>query len=126
MTGVSDPLAEARALRDQQVFQRDFGHHALALRSVRLLAHDIFGRASERLASEPMNAELLQQVSAGVAYLTEVAEAATLFAYHWSGSQGLRNPSLIQRCFRDMFTGGLHLYVDRRSYEELAKRQLGA
>jgi alkylation response protein AidB-like acyl-CoA dehydrogenase len=111
----------APALRDQQVFQRDFGHHALALRSVRLLAHDLFGRVVERLRSEPMHAALQHEISAGVAYLTEVAEAATLFAYRWSGSQGLRNPSLIQRCFRDMLTGALHLYVDRRGYEELAK-----
>jgi alkylation response protein AidB-like acyl-CoA dehydrogenase len=114
----------APALREQQVFQRDFGRHALALRSVRLLAHDVFGRVVDELRTGPMHAELQQEISGAVAYLTEVAEAATLFAYRWSGSQGLRNPSLIQRCFRDMLTGGLHLYVDRRGYEDLAKRTL--
>jgi alkylation response protein AidB-like acyl-CoA dehydrogenase len=114
----------AAALRDQQAFQRELGHHLLALRSVRLLAHDVFGRIVERLGGEPMRAEFQAEISACCAYLTEVAEAATLFAYRWSGSQGLRNPSRIQACFRDMLTGGLHLYVDRRSYEELARRHL--
>jgi hypothetical protein len=38
-----------------------------------------------------------------------------LFAYQWAGSYGLRNPSLAQRCFRDLFTGGQHIYVDRKS-----------
>jgi len=49
----------------------------------------------------------------------------TVWAYRLAGSQGLRNPSLIQRCFRDMLTGGLHVFVDRRSYEEFAKGMLG-
>jgi len=124
LTGSGRTRVGAAPLRDQQAFQRELGHHLLALRSVRLLAHDVFGGIVERLRSEPMCAELQAEISGCCAYLTEVAEAATLFAYRWSGSQGLRNPSLLQRCFRDMLTGGLHLYVDRRSYEDLARRHL--
>ena len=48
------------------------------------------------------------------------------FAYRAAGSQGLRNPSLVQRCFRDMFTGGQHIYVDRRSLEAFAQPKVGA
>jgi len=53
-----------------------------------------------------------------------VAEDATLFAYRQAGSQGLRNPSTVQRCFRDVFTGGRHVFVDPRCYEEIAKAKL--
>lgn len=60
-----------------------------------------------------------------VAYLTQVCEDVTLWAYRSAGSQGLRNPSLVQRCFRDMLTGGLHVFVDRESFEEHARNQLG-
>jgi len=60
-----------------------------------------------------------------VAYMTQVAEAATLFAYRSAGSHGLRNPSRVQECFRDMMTGGRHLFVDRRSYEDFTKSKLG-
>ena len=64
-------------------------------------------------------------VMGSVAYMTQVCQDVTLFAYQAAGSQGLRNPSVVQRCFRDMFTGGLHIYVDRKSYEEVAKDRLG-
>ena len=57
--------------------------------------------------------------------MTQVCQDATLFAYNAAGSHGLRNPSLLQRCFRDMYTGGQHIFVDRKSYEELAMGHLG-
>lgn len=113
------------AIKDQSVFQRQFGEQALALRSVRLLVHDVFGTIIHRLAKgEPMSKEMNDDVMGSVAYMTQVCQDVTLFAYQAAGSQGLRNPSLVQRCFRDMFTGGLHVYVDRKSYEEVAKDRL--
>jgi len=128
---IADIAAEGRvrmgaaALADQQVFQRELGEQGLALRSVRLLVHDVFGRAVERVrGGDPLDKHWNDELMASVAYLTQVAESATLFAYRLAGSQGLRNPSCVQRCFRDMFTGGLHVYVDRRSYEEFAQGQL--
>ncbi|HEX5067088.1 MAG TPA: acyl-CoA dehydrogenase family protein [Myxococcota bacterium] len=114
------------AIRDQAVFQRGLGEKAMALRSVRLLVHDVFGGIVARLAKgEPMSKAMNDDVMGSVAYMTQVAQDVTLFAYQWAGSHGLRNPSLVQRCFRDMFTGGQHIYVDRKSYEEVAKGKLG-
>jgi alkylation response protein AidB-like acyl-CoA dehydrogenase len=114
------------AIRDQAVFQRGLGEKAMALRSVRLLVHDVFGGIVARLGKgEPMSKAMNDDVMGSVAYMTQVAQDDTLFAYQWAGSHGLRNPSLVQRCFRDMFTGGQHIYVDRKSYEEVAKGQLG-
>ena len=112
----------ALPMRDHPVFLRELGQKSLALRSVRLLAHDAFGSAVERLSrGDEFGPKDVQALSAVTAYLTEVAEDVTLFAYRSAGSQGLRNPSTVQRCFRDFFTGGLHIFVDRRSYEEYAK-----
>ncbi len=116
----------ATPLRDQQVFQRELGEKLLALRSVRLLVHDVFGRAIRRLeAGNRIDKPTNDDVMASVAYMTQVAEEVTLLSYRLAGSQGLRNPSQVQRCFRDMFTGGLHVFVDRRSYDELAVGRLG-
>ena len=113
-------------MADQQVFQRDFGHHSLAIHSVRTLAHEVFGRMTKRLAAGETLAKVdNDEIMGATAYLTQICEDATLWAYRLSGSQGLRNPSLIQRCFRDMMTGGLHVFVDRRSYEEFAKGKMG-
>ena len=112
------------ALRDQAVFQRELGRQEMALQSVRLLAHDAFGRCVRRLeAGDPMAKQDSDELMSAIAYLTEVAQEVTLFAYRTAGSQGLRNPSLVQRCFRDLFTGALHIYVDPRSFEEWARRR---
>jgi alkylation response protein AidB-like acyl-CoA dehydrogenase len=115
--GASSPLAE------QQVFQRGLGEKTVALHSVRLLAHDVFGRVIAHLnAGGPMGPAENEEIAAVTAYLTEVAMDATLFAYRASGSHGLRNPSILQRCFRDLYTGGQHLFVDPRSYETHAQQ----
>ena len=114
------------ALLDQQVFQRSFGEQSLALRSVRLLVHDAFGQIVNELSKgNPLTKAMNDDIFATVAYMTQVCQDATLFAYQAAGSQGLRNPSIVQRCFRDMFTGGQHIYVDRKSYEDVAKAKLG-
>ena len=36
-------------------------------------------------------------------------------------SAGLRNPSVLQRCFRDMSVGAQHIYVDPRCQDEMGK-----
>lgn len=114
------------ALISQQVFQRELGERIFALNSVRCLAHEVYGRMERRLhAGEKLGKPDNDEMMGSVAYLTQVCEEITLWAYRNAGSQGLRNPSLIQRCFRDMLTGGLHMFVDRKSYEEFAKGKLG-
>ena len=114
------------SLIDQQVFRRDLGERIFALNSVRTLAHEVYGRMERRLhAGEKLAKIDNDEMMGSVAYLTQVCEEIVTWAYRNSGSQGLRNPSLIQRCFRDMLTGGLHVFVDRRSYEEFAKGKLG-
>lgn len=114
------------ALQNQQVFQRELGEKALALRSVRLLVHDTFGRIVAELGKgNPMSKAMSNELMASVAYMTQVCMDVAQFAYVSAGSHGLRNPSLVQRCFRDMFTGGEHLFVDRKSYDDLARDHLG-
>ncbi len=114
------------SLIDQQVFRRDLGERIFALNSVRTLAHEVYGRMERRLhAGEKLAKIDSDEMMGSVAYLTQVCEEIVTWAYRNAGSQGLRNPSLIQRCFRDMLTGGLHVFVDRRSYEEFAKGKLG-
>jgi len=114
------------AVVDQQIFQREFGERTFALNSVRTLVHEVYGRMEQRLhAGETLGKPDNDEMMGAVAYLTQVTEDIALWAYRFAGSQGLRNPSLVQRCFRDMMTGGLHVFVDRKSYEEHAKNVLG-
>ncbi len=115
-------------LREQQIFQRDFGVHSMALQAARLLAHEAYGStvaAIERGESKEACTERIRETRAAASYVTEVAKAAVTFAYEASGSRGLRNPSLLQRCFRDMYVGTSHLVFDERNYGETVKTRLG-
>ena len=114
------------AILDQQVFQREFGEKTFALNAVRALVHEVYGRMEAKLhAGDTLGKPENDEMMGAVAYMTQICEDVATFAYRTAGSQGLRNPSTVQRCFRDMLTGGLHLFVDRKSYEEHAKNLLG-
>ncbi len=114
------------AIVDQQVFQRDYGERCFALASVRTLVHEVYGRMERRLhAGETLGKPDNDEMMGAVAYMTQICEDIALWSYRCAGSQGLRNPSLVQRCFRDMLTGALHIFVDRKSYEEHAKNVMG-
>jgi len=118
----SDPL------REQQIFQRDLGLHSKALEAARLLARDAYEstvRAIAQGASKETRKQMVRETRAAASYVVHVAKAATTFAYEASGSHGIRNPSRLQRCFRDMYVGASHLVFDERNYVELAKTRLG-
>jgi alkylation response protein AidB-like acyl-CoA dehydrogenase len=114
------------AMKDQQVFQRELSEKTLALRSVRLLVHDTIGNIVRRLeAGDPMTKAMRDEMVSSVTYQTRVCMDVVNFAYMSAGSRGLRNPSIVQRCFRDMCVGAQHIYVDPRCYDEMGKGLLG-
>lgn len=114
------------AMRDEQVFQRAFAENTLALRAARLLVHDTIGEIVRRLeGGEPMSMQIQHELVSAVTYQTRVCMDIVEFAYMASGSAGLRNPSILQRCFRDMCVGAQHLYVDPRTFDAMGKGLLG-
>ena len=114
------------AMRDEQVFQRAFSENTLALRSARLLLHDTIGDIVRRLdGGEPMTMTMQHELVSAVTYQTRMCMDVVQFAYMSSGSAGLRNPSILQRCFRDMCVGTQHLYVDPRTFDAMGKGLLG-
>ena len=109
-------------MRDDQVIQRAFSQNTLALRSVRLLVHDTIGGIVERLdGGDPMTKAMQDELVSAVTYQTNVCMDVVRWAYMTSGSAGLRNPSVLQRCFRDMCVGAQHIYVDPRCHDEMGK-----
>lgn len=118
----SIPLAE------QTTFQRDLGVHCSAVESVRLLTKHAYGEAVKAIANGEHAADIAQKIRAtksSASYTTKVAKAATTFAWESSGSAGMRNPSRLQRCFRDIYVGAGHQVFDERNYNELVKQSLG-
>lgn len=115
-------------LREQPTFQRDFGRHATALRAARLLARDAYRAAVAAWANGARGTELmvhLRETRAAATYTAQIAKAAASFAWEASGSAGMRNPSLLQRCFRDLCIGVGHQVFDERNFVEVAKPALG-
>jgi alkylation response protein AidB-like acyl-CoA dehydrogenase len=113
-------------LKEQQAFQHEYGKQTLLLESARLLAHDAFGAAVAHIErGTPATTELINRTRAATSYVNDVCKDVTRFAYEASGSSGLRNPSILQRCFRDMQTGGLHVIFDPRGVADMSKGKLG-
>ncbi|MCP3985910.1 MAG: hypothetical protein GY723_16125 [bacterium] len=118
----------ALPLKEQQPFQERLGIHSQAVNSARLLAREVYGStvdAIERGESKPEVVARLRQTKAAASYCLKICTEAVTFAYEASGSHGLRNPSRLQRCFRDMYVGASHLVFDDRNYVESVKVRLG-
>ena len=118
----------ATPMIEQMTFQRELGFHSTALESVRALCKSTYGAAvAGSAAGVPTDdfVQLLRDTKAAAKYVTEVAKASVTWAWEQSGSVGMRNPSVLQRCFRDIYMGAGHMVFDDRNYLEQAKAQLG-
>ena len=115
-------LGAAEAIKDQQLFQHELAVHDAAMRSARAYVVEVFGDAQAAVdaGNEPTPIES-QRLRQATTYATRVAADATRFAYTWSGSDGLRNPSVLGRCFRDIAAGTQHLFVDNNTLTDTAK-----
>jgi len=116
-------------LREQTEFQRDFGFHQTAIESARIQLREVYNRTVELIesgATDAECAEAVRQTKAHANYIVKgIAKSAITFAWEASGSAGMRNPSRLQRCFRDIYVGAGHLVYDDRGYREAAKLALG-
>jgi alkylation response protein AidB-like acyl-CoA dehydrogenase len=116
-------------LREQPEFQRDFGFHQTAIEAARIQLRTVYNEAVqliERGASDTACSAAVRGTKAHANYIVKnVAKSATVFAWEASGSAGMRNPSPLQRCFRDMYIGAGHMVFDDRFYCEVAKPELG-
>ncbi len=118
----------ALPLREQQTFQRDLGLQLTAVKGARLLVKDAYQGAVDAIGNgEPKDvvAQKLRETKSASNYATLIGKQATTFAWESSGSVGIRNPSRLQRCFRDIFVGAAHMVFDDRNYNEIAKPHVG-
>jgi alkylation response protein AidB-like acyl-CoA dehydrogenase len=106
----------AEPIASQQLFLHDLGFHDAAMRAARALVHDVFGEAEATVhAGSPLPLEQLHRLRQTTTYVTRVAVAAVDFAYTWAGTDALRNPSALGRCFRDIHAATQHIFVDNNT-----------
>jgi alkylation response protein AidB-like acyl-CoA dehydrogenase len=117
------------ALRDQEEFQRDLGFHQTAVDGARIQFLTIYNQAVDIIdsgASDEECSEAVRQCKAHANYVVkQAAKSAVIFAWEASGSAGMRNPSRLQRCFRDIYIGTAHQVFDDKGYREVIKPALG-
>jgi alkylation response protein AidB-like acyl-CoA dehydrogenase len=100
----------------QQLFQHDFALHDAAMRAARAYVFETFGAAEAAAIETGDCPPLLQQrMRQATTYATRVAADGARFAYTWAGTDALRTPSVLQRCFRDIHAGTQHIYVDNNT-----------
>lgn len=115
----ADPIAS------QQLFQHDLAIHDAAMRSARAFVFEAFEELEAAVSGGGDATNLqVQRVRQATTYATRVAADACRFAYTWAGSAGLRQPSVVGRCFRDISAGTQHLFVDNNTLTGYAQALL--
>jgi alkylation response protein AidB-like acyl-CoA dehydrogenase len=100
----------------QQLFQHEYAMHDAAMRAARAYVYESFAAAeAAALAGGAPTIVQQQRLRQATTYATRVAADAARFAYTWAGTDALRNPSVLQRCFRDIHAGTQHIYVDNNT-----------
>jgi alkylation response protein AidB-like acyl-CoA dehydrogenase len=106
-------MGQSMVLADQERFQYELGKHDAAMNAARAFVFDVFGAAQMRLdAGDHFDLVDLLPLRQATTWATDVAAEAVRFAYLSAGSDGLRNPSVIGRCFRDIHAATQHVVVD--------------
>jgi alkylation response protein AidB-like acyl-CoA dehydrogenase len=117
----------AGPIAEQQLFLHDFAMHDAAMRSARGFVLESFAEAEAVVLDGGLaSLEQQQRMRQSTTYATRIAADAARFAYTWAGSSGLRNPSVVQRCFRDISAGTQHLYVDNNTLTGYTEAMLAA
>jgi alkylation response protein AidB-like acyl-CoA dehydrogenase len=106
-------MGAATRIGDRERFQFELGRNDAALRSARAFVYDCFGAAQAELdrGNDLAPAEFLRLRQA-TTYATHVAVDVTRFAYSFAGTDPIRTPSALGRCFRDIHAASQHLVVD--------------
>lgn len=113
-------LGEVR-LADQQAFQVGYARAEGKVRAARSFIVEAFAACEDAVArtgSQPDDVRQLARLA--TSWGTEACAEAVEWAYRESGSDGLRVPSALGRCFRDMYAGTQHLFVSRKTLTDAA------
>jgi alkylation response protein AidB-like acyl-CoA dehydrogenase len=106
-------LGAASTVSDRERFQFELGRWDAAMRAARAFVYEAFGAAQASLdAGDDLHPDHLIRLKQATTYATHVAVDATRFAYSFAGTDPLRNPSVLGRCFRDIHAASQHLVVD--------------
>lgn len=112
-------------LVDDPLFRDEFARAHALLAGVR--AHCIAALTAMQDAALSGQVSLTLRAEARLATTAamNVAAKVATFAYHASGSTGLKDGSIVQRCFRDLQASEQHVFTDPQTYRQVGEVLLG-
>ena len=100
---------------DQPLFQYRYAQNYAAVEAARSLIRNVTPAWEEADKAGVLDMEIRARARLAQCWATRIAAEAVDFAYHASGSDGLRNKggqNRLQRCFRDIHAGTQHRQID--------------
>lgn len=111
----------ATLLAEQQVFQVGYAEAEASVRAARAFVLESFAAAEQEAAETGRpSARTNHLTRLATTWATSVCADAVAWAYRESGTDSLRNPSVIGRCFRDMNAATQHVMVGRKTLTDAA------
>jgi indole-3-acetate monooxygenase len=113
-------------LTKHAVIQQDFARWTARYRAARAFVHEAYMRLFEATRDgRPTDAAMKADCRLATTHAVYTAAEITEGLYLASGSEGLRNGSLLQRCFRDAHAATQHLFTGAQIYIEAGRIYLG-
>jgi alkylation response protein AidB-like acyl-CoA dehydrogenase len=112
---------------EQPHFLYEYAVKDASLQAARRLFYGSFQDAYDAAVSTGEVTSLQkQQMRQAVTYITQVAADVVRWCYTWAGSEGLRNPSPMGRCMRDISAATQHIFVDANTLISVAPDLIAA
>lgn len=103
---------------DQPLFRHDLVARWADWQATHLLWDDLLVRLDDWTANNDAlpPRELIDRAKYVARHIHDTAIKCVDFAYHWSGTVGLRSEGVVGRCFRNVHAMDVHIAVDRNNY----------
>jgi alkylation response protein AidB-like acyl-CoA dehydrogenase len=112
-------------LIDDPVFQYRYAQAEAELAAARALAWNTLDDLEAAAVAGTIDTGVRTMARLATTHTAETALEVAGTAFRFAGSQGLRNGSAIQRCYRDLSAGEQHVFTDANTYRDAGRLLLG-
>jgi alkylation response protein AidB-like acyl-CoA dehydrogenase len=114
-----------KGLIDDPYFQNVYARKEAVLGSARAYALEALTELGEAADADAITTEVRARARLATSHACQCALDVISFAFQQSGSTGLRNGSVLQRCYRDISAGEQHVFTDHNTFRDASLAMLG-
>lgn len=112
-------------LIDDPLFQATYAKAEGQLAAARTFALTAIEALEAAAVADAVTPQARAMARLATTHTAEAALEVAAAAYRFSGSIGLRNGSVLQRCYRDLSAGEQHVFTDFNTYRDAGRLLLG-